>query len=163
MLRAGMPVIPGAEVLVKGHPEVVQGRKRVYLTETTTAAGLRLVAEPVNPWSLLEQVDRVYTVSSGLGFEALCAGLPVTCFGLPFYAGWGLSDDRKHSSRRQRRCSIEEVFAAAYLVYSRYLDPWDRQRIEFEEEAEAMAFLRDIHIENRKPPEFEGFYSWMHN
>jgi hypothetical protein len=27
----------------------------------------------------------------------------VTCFGLPFYAGWGFTDDRLHLPRRTRR------------------------------------------------------------
>src|SRR5699024_9665632 len=104
--------------------------------------------------------DRVYTVSSGLGFEALCADLPVTCFGVPFYAGWGATDDRKPCSRRSRSCSVEEIFAAAYLTYSLYLDPWDRRPLEFEEAADALAFLRDIYTENRKPAVLVGFTRW---
>lgn len=160
MLRAAIAENPGAEVLVKGHPEVAQGRKRGYLTETTTAAGLRLFAEPVNPWSLLERVDKVYTVSSGLGFEALCAGLPVVCFGMPYYAGWGVTDDRKSCQRRSRHCSIEEIFAAAYLTYTRYLDPWDRRPVAFEEAVDALAFLRDIYMENRRPAVLVGFTRW---
>ena len=32
-------------------------------------------------------------MTSLLGFEALLRGKSVTCLGLPFYAGWGLTDD----------------------------------------------------------------------
>jgi len=160
MLAAALAENPGAEILVKGHPEVALGRKRGHLAEPAAAAGLRFLAERINPWCLLERVDRVYTVSSGLGFEALCAGLPVTCFGLPFYAGWGATDDRKTCPRRSRRRGVEEIFAAAYLRYSRYLDPWDRRPIAFEEAAEALAFLRDIHEENRRPSVLVGFTRW---
>lgn len=160
MLRAAKAENPNAEILVKIHPEVARGRKQGYLLDAARAAGCQIFFDPVNPWALLERVDRVYTVSSGLGFEALCAGLPVTCFGMPFYAGWGVTDDRKRSSRRSRRCSLEEIFAAAYLLYSRYLDPWDRRPIEFEEAAEALAFLRDIYMENRKPAVLVGFTRW---
>lgn len=160
MLAAALAENPDAEILVKGHPEVALGRKRGHLAEPARAAGLRFLAERVNPWCLLERVDRVYTVSSGLGFEALCAGLPVTCFGLPFYAGWGATDDRRSCPRRSRRRSAEEIFAAAYLRYSRYLDPWDRRPIDFEEAAEALAFLRDIHFENRRPAVLVGFTRW---
>lgn len=160
MLRAAIAENPGAEILVKGHPEVAQGRKQGYLTATAAAAGLRLFVETVNPWCLLERVDKVYTVSSGLGFEALCAGLPVVCFGMPFYAGWGVTEDRKACPRRRRTCSVEEIFAASYLTYTRYLDPWDRRPIEFEEAADALAFLRDIYMENRTPAVLVGFTRW---
>ncbi|WP_366552876.1 capsular polysaccharide biosynthesis protein [Aquibaculum sediminis] len=160
MLEAALAENPDAEVVVKGHPEVARGLKRGYLPDAGSQSGVRLLSESINPWSLLDRVDRVYTVSSGLGFEALCAGLPVTCFGIPFYAGWGATDDRKHCARRTRPRSTEEIFAAAYLLYSRYLDPWDRKPVPFEEAAEALAFLRDIYWENKRPAVLVGFTRW---
>ena len=39
-------------------------------------------------------VDAVYVVTSTMGFEALLVGKPVTTFGVPWYAGWGVTDDR---------------------------------------------------------------------
>lgn len=93
---------------------------------------MRVIAEPVNPWSLIELVDHVYVVRSQLGFEALMAGVPVTCFGTPFYAGWGLTDDRVAVPRRTARPSLAELFAAAYLDYAVYIDVGSGQRISFE-------------------------------
>jgi len=58
-----------------------------------------------------------------MGFEALLAGVPVTCFGMPWYAGWGVTDDRAHCPRRNKPRAVEELFAAAYLYYTRYLNP----------------------------------------
>ncbi len=92
-----------------------------------------MLAEDVNPWALFDQVDRVYVVTSQLGFEALMAGLQVSCFGLPFYAGWGLTDDRQSCPRRGLDRSLEQVFTAAYLRYCRYANPYTRQRCELEE------------------------------
>ena len=43
---------------------------------------------------LMEGAVAVYTVSSQLGFEAILAGHRPQVFGQPFYAGWGLSEDR---------------------------------------------------------------------
>ena len=37
--------------------------------------------------------DRLETMTSLAGFEALIRGKPVTCLGAPFYAGWGLTRD----------------------------------------------------------------------
>ncbi|MFM9268975.1 capsular polysaccharide biosynthesis protein [Halomonas elongata] len=81
------------------------------------------LGERANPWSLLESMDRVYTVGAHLGFEALMAGLPVSVFGMPWYGGWGATDDRLPCVRRTRTRSVKELFAAAYIRYSRYLNP----------------------------------------
>src|SRR3546814_14983062 len=72
-------------------------------------------------------MDHVYVVTSTMGFEALLAGKPVTCFGLPWYAGWGATDDRQICNRRAATRSIDELFAAAYFPYTRYIDPVTHQ------------------------------------
>jgi capsular polysaccharide export protein len=44
--------------------------------------------------------------------------------GVPFYAGWGLTVDRGPvPPRRTARRTLDELVAAALLVYPRYLDP----------------------------------------
>ncbi len=131
MLDAARIENPGAEIVVKVHPEVMNGTKFGYLAGMALE-DIRVIAVPVNPWSLLEIVDRVYVVTSQLGFEALMAGLPVTCFGAPFYAGWGLTDDRIAVARRTARPTLAQLFAAAYLDYAAYLDTRTGQRVSFE-------------------------------
>jgi capsular polysaccharide export protein len=133
MLAAARDENPGAEILVKLHPEVVAGRKSGYLFDPCRdLADVRIIAVPVNPWSLLEIVDHVYVVTSQLGFEALMASRPVSCFGAPFYAGWGLTDDRVAIPRRTSRPSLPQMFSAAYLDYTAYVDTRTGQRISFE-------------------------------
>jgi len=39
------------------------------------------------------------------------------------YAGWGLTDDRMACPRRTARRSLDELIAAIYLRYARYLRP----------------------------------------
>lgn len=131
MLAAARAENPEAEILIKTHPEVTSGRKRGYLSRVS-GRGIRLYADAVNPWSLFEAIDRVYVVSSQLGFEALMAGLPVSCFGVPYYAGWGLTDDRVAIPRRKARPSLEQLFAALYFDYARYVTPGG-ELIDFEE------------------------------
>ena len=54
MLAAARAENPGAEIVVKIHPEVVAGRKPGYLAELCAGlAGVRVIAASVNPWSLL--------------------------------------------------------------------------------------------------------------
>jgi capsular polysaccharide export protein len=59
-------------------------------------------------------------MTSLVGFEALLRRLTVVVYGKPFYAGWGLTQDRKPISRRIRRLTLDELVAAALLLYPRY-------------------------------------------
>jgi capsular polysaccharide export protein len=132
MLAAALADNPQATVYVKTHPEVSSGRKGGYLTRVQPGPRTVLLREAVNPLSLIQQMDRVYVVTSTMGFEALLAGKPVVCFGAPWYAGWGATDDRcAHSpawARRTRPRSLKELFAAAYIHYTCYLNPVTHQR-----------------------------------
>nr|WP_235670374.1 capsular polysaccharide biosynthesis protein [Prosthecochloris vibrioformis] len=123
MLNAARAENPRATVYVKTHPEVSSGRKRGYLTDVVSDGRTVVLREAMNPMSLVMAMDRVYVVSSTMGFEALLAGKPVSCFGVPWYAGWGVTDDRQACGRRVVRRSVDELFAAGYFHYPRYLDP----------------------------------------
>jgi capsular polysaccharide export protein len=133
MLEAALAENPDAEIWVKLHPDVLSGKKPGYLGTLAQEAGVQnprvqLLAQDVSPLSLLEQVGKVYVVTSQMGFEALMLGKPVVCFGQPWYAGWGLSDDRHPGmaalrGRRPVARTLEQLFAAAYLRYARYIAP----------------------------------------
>lgn len=128
MLQAALAENPLATVYVKTHPEVSSGRKGGYLTGVRDDARIVVLRDSMNPLSLIEQMDHVYVVTSTMGFEALFAGKPVTCFGIPWYSGWGITDDRQSCPRRVRRRRVDELFAAAYFHYARYLNPVTHQR-----------------------------------
>lgn len=132
MLAAALYENPQATVYVKTHPEVTSGRKSGYLTGVQPDARTVVLRDAVNPMSLIAQMDKVYVVSSTMGFEALLASKPLVCFGVPWYAGWGVTDDRQpqHAAmgrRAGRRRSVDELFAAGYMHYTRYLNPETRQ------------------------------------
>ena len=128
MLSAARAENPDATIFVKTHPEVSSARKKGYLTDVRVNEKTVVLRQAVNPLSLIEQMDRVYVVTSQMGFEALLAGKPVTCFGLPWYARWGATDDRQQCQRRTRTRSVDELFAAAYFHYARYLNPVTHQQ-----------------------------------
>ncbi|WP_345828371.1 capsular polysaccharide biosynthesis protein [Pantoea sp. BRR-3P] len=127
MLQAALDENPRAMVWVKVHPDVLQGKKAGYFAHLQASARVHLMADNVSPQSLLRHVSRVYAVTSQYGFEALMAGKPVTCFGQPWYAGWGLTDDRhpkaQQLAQRRGNATLHELFAAAYLRYCRYIHP----------------------------------------
>ena len=130
MFQTALQENPDAEIWVKTHPDVVSGKKRGYLGHlSSNAENVRLLAQDINPISLLLQVDKVYCATSQMGFEALLCGKPVATFGLPWYAGWGVSDDRHAdiaalaAQNRRAPRTLTQLFAAAYLQYSRYINP----------------------------------------
>jgi capsular polysaccharide export protein len=123
MLYAAAEENPDAQIWVKTHPDVIAGKRAGFLTSLAKKHGFPILAVDVNPYSVFPYFDMVYTVTSQMGFEALIAGKRVVCFGMPFYAGWGVTDDRMECSRRVARRSVQEIFAAAYLMYARYLNP----------------------------------------
>lgn len=142
MLAAARTENPHATIYVKTHPDVMSGKKRGFLGALGSHESLVLLTEACNPIRLLEQMDKVYVVSSQLGLEALLCGKPVVCFGAPFYAGWGLTDDRRAVARRTRTRSLRELVAAAYFLYSRYVDPDTGAPCEIERVIDHLALQR---------------------
>lgn len=128
MLAAARSENPSATIYVKTHPEVSANYKAGYLADVQEDEHTVVLRNPINPVSLLEHMDKVYVVTSQLGFEALLLDKPVVVFGLPWYAGWGCTNDRQVCCRRTRTRNVKELFAAAYIHYARYLNPYTHKK-----------------------------------
>lgn len=143
MLRAALTENPGALIVVKTHPDVLAGKKKSAIGNLQDFPEIVLVGDDVHPHALIEASDRVYVVTSQLGFEALIYNKPVTCFGMPFYAGWGLTDDRLSApERRGRAISLEKLVFDACFRYAVYIDPDTGKRCEAETVLAWMALQR---------------------
>ncbi len=138
MVAAARRNHPGARLLLRTHPDTRLGKKRGVLAQMQLD-DVELVTDHCHPHALLNEVEAVYTVSSQMGFEALLLGKAVYCFGMPFYAGWGLTHDSKTCSRRQTQVSLPQLVAAALILYPRYLDPVLGQRCEVEQVLQIIA------------------------
>ncbi|MEO0393962.1 MAG: capsular polysaccharide biosynthesis protein, partial [Pseudomonadota bacterium] len=101
-----------------------------------------VVEQPLSLADALHTVDRVYTATSLGGFEALLRGIAVTTIGRPFYAGWGLTDDRQVFEPKRPCRSLAELFAASYLLYPRYRHPETGAVITFEQAVDYLASQR---------------------
>lgn len=125
MLLAAIRENPDAEILVKTHPDThwEKGKRPGYFNDLQNTGRVRILRDPINPFCLFERVDKVYVGSSQMGLEALLAGKDVVCFGAPFYAGWGLTDDRQTIPHRHRARSLEELFHYFYIWYTIYQVP----------------------------------------
>jgi capsular polysaccharide export protein len=118
---------PGAQVIIKSHPETNAGYRPGYYSAADANHRITLLDSPISPWTLLEGAVGVYTVSSQLGFEAILAGHKPRVFGQPFYAGWGLTTDENPVPRRERRLTRAQLFAAAMILYPIWYDPYRDQ------------------------------------
>jgi capsular polysaccharide export protein len=122
-----------AFIVYKEHPDIIAGNRpgRIGRAEASALCDLLVEEGDLSGW--LEAVDAIHVNTSLAGFEALLRGKKVTCWGQPFYAGWGLTRDMMPVSRRARRRSLDELVAAALILYPRYVDPVSRQPIEIED------------------------------
>lgn len=122
--RARAEVGPDAYLIYKPHPDVLAGHRRGLIDEREMAAFADQVETKAAMAALIALVDALHVNSSLAGFEALLRGKQVTVHGVPFYAGWGLTIDRGPvPQRRTKQRTLDELVAAALLLYPRYLDP----------------------------------------
>ena len=124
MLAAARREHPDANIIIKSHAETILGHRRGYFSAADATDTILLLATPISPWQLFDGAIAVYTISSQMGFEAILAGHTPHVFGQPFYAGWGLSKDRKPTAGRTRILSRAQLFAAAMILYPIWYDPY---------------------------------------
>jgi capsular polysaccharide export protein len=124
LLRRVRADAPQAYILYKPHPDVEAGHRVGRVPDDQAARYADEVVRDQPITSLIDMVDEVHVNTSLAGFEALLRNKPVTTHGVPFYAGWGLTRDLGAvPDRRTARRTLDELVAAALLVYPRYLDP----------------------------------------
>lgn len=135
---------PDAQVIYKPHPEVLQGTAAAESDPYAVSGAAMVLDQDVSLSDALDTIDHVYTITSLAGFEALLRDIKVTTFGCPFYSGWGLTDDRQKNDRRGRKLTVDQVFAAAYILYPRYFDPIAREHIEAEKALDILSHMRGL-------------------
>ena len=149
---------PQKTLVVRTHPAA---GNRSLLRQAATALGTEIVVPGrMNPWPLLEEADSVYTVSSQLGFEALIAGREVHCFGTTYYSGRGLTTDHNGPTPGRPPASLEQVFHAAYIDYSHYLDLHTRRPTTPERAVEQAITVRDQRARIGRTVFTAGFSPW---
>jgi len=122
LLRAARARFPDAFILYKPHPDVRTGLRAGAAPAAEVARLADAGAGDMAAAACLAWCDRVITVTSLIGFEALLRGKPATVCGRPFYAGWGLTDDLDPPPR-DRRLSRAALVAAALILLPSYVDP----------------------------------------
>ena len=164
MLQAALADNPDCTVVVKVHPDVIRGQAkghfhRAHLNHPRVA----ICADGWHPAALLERAEAVYVVTSQMGFEALLWGRTVHCFGMPFYAGWGLTLDRQTAPLRRlalQRVSLEQLVHACLVTYPRCVNPHNGQICQVEDLMRAIGLQR--RLRGTVPPRVQafGFTPW---
>ena len=132
LLAAVRRAEPDAWIVYKPHPDVEAGTRKGKVADEDGLRHADRVVRDVSVAALFPQINAVHTMTSLVGFEALLRGVEVQTWGLPFYAGWGLSTDRCQSVRRTRQRSLDELVAAVLILYPAYVDPESGQACEVE-------------------------------
>ncbi|MEO0030542.1 MAG: hypothetical protein RIS94_300 [Pseudomonadota bacterium] len=130
MLQAALSENPDCAVVVKVHPDTLLGKRAGHFDLATLRAEPRIViiGERCHAARLIAQSAKVYTVTSQMGFEGLIWGKPVRCFGMPFYAGWGLTGDALPAPARRSAVPLAQLAFAALVRYPVYADPGNTHR-----------------------------------
>jgi capsular polysaccharide export protein len=122
LLAAVRAANPAAVILYKPHPDVEAGLRIGAVPDAAAIADI--VLDQTDTIAALNSVDEVWTMTSTLGFEALLRGKRVVTLGQPFYAGWGLTEDRAAPVlRRVARPDLASFVHATLIDYPRYFDP----------------------------------------
>ena len=154
MLSTAQTENPGKRIIIKTHPETRSGHRKGYFRD-----GL---ADPVSPTRLFAGASAVYTVSSGLGLEAIFHGHRPRVFGTPVYAGWGLTDDRAPVPRRGRALTVDQLFAACMILAPTWYDPVGDRLCEIEDVLRMLAAGARAWREDRHGWSALGMSRWKH-
>lgn len=111
---------PDAFIVYKPHPDVMSGNRNGLIDAHRLAD---IVDTESDVLSLIEASDEVHTLSSLAGFDALLRSKEVHAYGMPFYAGWGLTHDALAPLPwRERTLTLDMLTAGALLRYPLYWD-----------------------------------------
>ncbi|QOP42683.1 capsule biosynthesis protein [Sulfurimonas sediminis] len=132
LLRLARQNAKDAYIIYKPHPDVLVGNRVGHIEEKTALEFADEVVTEVGLESVLEVADEIHTMTSLVGFEALMRGKKVFTYGMPFYAGWGLTKDTAKIKYRNRKLSVLELIAATLIIYPRYLDPNKKELCQIE-------------------------------
>ena len=132
MIAYAFENFPNSKIYIKYHPNTIHGLTDGYLKSFVEKnrlqdhPSIRIISEQVNGASLFYYFDKVFTVTSSLGFEAVLRGKNVYSFGDSYYSGWGFTNTIIGYSKPKLRTSME-VFISLFIKNSIYLNPFNEE------------------------------------
>lgn len=144
MLQSARETFPHHLIVLKTHPDVFAGKKQGHFDTAALAQqdNVLVLAQDIHAPALLQHASAVFCVTSQMGFEALLWQKPVYTFGMPFYAGWGLTYDLLPAPEQRCKVSLEQLVYAALIAYPRYIHPETHQLCQVEDLTSWMGLQR---------------------
>ena len=117
---------PDDIIIYKPHPDIEAGL-RVGKVDDATLSLADIIAHDTAMPQCLSVCDVVHTISSQTGFEALLRGVAVVCYGMPFYAGFGLTTDVVENDNLPKQAAIarrtrQTPLSLEALIYGTLID-----------------------------------------
>ena len=123
LLKAVREKNADAYIIYKPHPDVLSGNRVGHIPLDECHKYANEIATNADIFACIDAADEVHTMTSLTGFEALIRHKTVHCYGLPFYAGWGLTVDEVACERRNRRLELWQLVWATLIAYPAYIHP----------------------------------------
>ena len=152
LLAAVRSANPGAYIIYKEHPDVVAGNRGSESACERLSQLCDYIEVRASVLSCIDASHEVHTMTSLSGFDALLRGKHVVTYGIPFYSGWGLTQDMLGIPNRQRCCTLTELVIASLILYPRYWDHESESFVECETAVQRIIHqkLQGVPVEKRK-------------
>jgi len=151
LLRATRAARPDARILWKPHPDVEAGLRNGAVSTNDLEGLADVTLANIGALAAIDLADELWTITSTMGFEALIRGTPVTCTGMPFYAGWGLTQDLiKAPVHRGAGPEMVGLAHAALIGYPRYFDPETGDPLSPEQAVDYLARMKDAPVQTSR-------------
>ena len=151
LLRKARAENPDARILWKPHPDVEAGLRKGNVDSAELEGLADFELTNTGTLAALDVADELWTMTSTMGFEALIRGTPVTCTGMPFYAGWGFTTDLTPApAHRIAGVSLAGLVHAALIGYPRYFDPETGDPLSPEQAIDLLANMKNSAIETSR-------------
>ena len=138
-----------AYIIYKPHPDVLSGNRIGHISKEVTDVCANEIQTDISIDSCIAVSDEIHTLTSGAGFDALLRGKTVFTYGMPFYAGWGLTTDYKKCERRTRILSLDELIASTLILFPRYISPKTGEFCEVEQTLEELKEEQERYFNNK--------------
>jgi capsular polysaccharide export protein len=132
MIAYAFEAFPHSKIYIKYHPNTINGLSDGYLKSFVEKnrlqdhPSIKIIDEHVNGASLFYYFDKVFTVTSSLGFEAVLRGKKVYTFADSFYSGWGFTNTIIGNNKGVETTPLE-MFIALFIKNSIYINPFNEE------------------------------------
>lgn len=138
-------------IVYRPHPDVFNGWRHDSLSQQEALGYCSMITTTGHVLDWIDWADEIHVMTSLTGFEALIRNKTVYCYGLPFYAGWGLTVDLECPKRRQRSLNVYELVAGSMIVYPQYRSIKTHKKLEVEQAIDELVALKQNHLQQKKP------------